>query len=46
VKARAGTGAILGMKLFLPKTDGVGGRGRGKAKKRFEALGPGESAGG
>lgn len=42
----AGAGAILGMKLFLPKPDRVGGSGRRKTEKRFEALGPGDSAGG
>src|SRR5256885_9575932 len=42
----AGAGPILGMKLFLPKPDGVRGRGGGKAEKRFEALRPGEIAGG
>ncbi|HEX4641722.1 MAG TPA: hypothetical protein VH252_10060 [Chthoniobacterales bacterium] len=44
--AGAGAGAILGMKLFLPETDIVGGGRRGKTEKRFEALGPGKSAGG
>ena len=34
------------MKLFLPKTDGVGGRGGGKAEERFEALWPGDGASG
>src|SRR2546423_1591985 len=40
------SGAVLGMQLFLPETDVVGIGGRGKAEKGFEALGPGESAGG
>src|SRR3954467_8292720 len=38
----SGSGAILGMQLFLPEPDVVRGGGRRKTKKRFEALGPGE----
>jgi len=42
----AGSGAILGMKLFLPESDVVGSSGGGKTEERFETLGPGERAGG
>src|SRR5947209_8668440 len=31
----AGASAILGVQMFLPESDIVGRRGRGKAKKRF-----------
>jgi hypothetical protein len=37
---------ILGMNLFLPKTDFVGGSGMNVTEKRFEALRPGKCAGG
>ena len=42
----ASAGAILGMKLFLPKPDRVRGRGGRKTEQGFEALGPGDGAGG
>jgi hypothetical protein len=42
----AGASAILGMKLFLPEANRAGGGRRRKSEKRFEALGPGELAGG
>ena len=44
--AGGGSGAVLGMKLFLPETDLVGGSGSSKTEKRFQALRPGERAGG
>src|SRR6478672_3353748 len=42
----ASAGAILGMKLFLPKPDRVRGRGGRKTEQGFEALWPGDRAGG
>ena len=44
--AGGGASAVLGMKLFLPETDIVGGSGRRETEKRFETLGPGKRAGG
>src|SRR6266404_9198638 len=44
--AGRGPGAILGMKLFLPEADFVGGSGRDVAQEGVEALRPGERAGG
>src|SRR4051794_34600606 len=38
--AGGGAGAVLGMDLFLPEADFVGGRGRGVTEKGVEALGP------
>src|SRR5256885_17027012 len=46
MNGRAGASAILGMQLFLPKANRACGRRRRKAEERFEALWPGESAGG
>ncbi len=46
MNGRAGASAILGMELFLPKANRAGGRRRRKAEERFEALRPGEIAGG
>ena len=46
MNGRTGASAILGMKLFLPKANRASGRRRRKAEERFEALGPGEIAGG
>src|SRR5678815_1523332 len=43
--AGGGSGAVLGMKLFLPETDVGGGGRRGVTEEGVEALGPGKSAG-
>src|SRR3954468_4184942 len=41
-----GPRSILGMNLFLPEADIVGGDRRRVTEERFEALGPGKGAGG